>query len=195
MGKKYTDPDWLVQEYVENERTTTELAEECGVTTPTIRRHLKNNNIQLRQRRLSEDERDAIRKRYRESELTQAKIADEFNISRAHVTELVSDIDRYESGSIYRSEKDRGYVEYQHYRDGEVIARFYEHQLIALLEHGYEMGGGNVVHHKNGWKLDNRPENLELTSRSDHQREELNGPIGNSGDQHWRSLKTSQTKK
>jgi superfamily II helicase len=40
-----------------------------------------------------------------------------------------------------------------------------EHRILANAD---KLGFDKVVHHKNGDKLDNRPENLEIYSRSDH---------------------------
>jgi len=43
-----------------------------------------------------------------------------------------------------------------------------EHLLIMEQHIGRKIKPGEVVHHKNGNKLDNRIENLELMSWSDH---------------------------
>lgn len=185
MGRKYHDKDWLKRKYLNEGKETTEIAKICDVSSETIRRWLDKHDIPRRGTWLSEENKENIRDTYRETALTHEEIAEKFGISRPHVTDLVDDIERFNDGSIYRHETDRGYISYQHYRDGEIVARFYEHQIIALLEHDYELGGENVTHHKNGWKLDNRPENLEVTNRTDHQRRELNGPVGNSGKEHW----------
>lgn len=42
------------------------------------------------------------------------------------------------------------------------------HRLIAIAEYGPEAVAGNVVHHKNGCKFDNRPSNLEVLSAVEH---------------------------
>ena len=43
-----------------------------------------------------------------------------------------------------------------------------EHRLIVSEQIGRPLRKGEVVHHKNGQKDDNRPENLELTDWSEH---------------------------
>lgn len=42
------------------------------------------------------------------------------------------------------------------------------HRLIAVAEYGFDAVSDMVVHHRNGVKWDNRPENIELMGRDEH---------------------------
>lgn len=51
----------------------------------------------------------------------------------------------------------------------------YVHRLLAISEYGFDRVAGSVIHHKNGIKWDNRPENIQVfDSHSDHARHHAN---------------------
>jgi len=55
-----------------------------------------------------------------------------------------------------------------HPRAQKTTGRVYEHILVAEAHFGISIARGVVVHHRNGIKTDNRPENLELTTAGVH---------------------------
>jgi hypothetical protein len=42
------------------------------------------------------------------------------------------------------------------------------HRLLAVAEYGFDKVAGKVVHHKNGIPWDNRADNIEVLTRSEH---------------------------
>ena len=46
----------------------------------------------------------------------------------------------------------------------------FSHRLLAVAEYGIDAVRGMEVHHKNGCKFDNRPDNIELLSSSEHRK-------------------------
>jgi len=48
MDKKYTDCEWLTRKYIEEQHSTAEIGDICGVSKETIRRWLNNCDIKTR---------------------------------------------------------------------------------------------------------------------------------------------------
>ena len=129
--KKYRDKDWLVENFVEGNKSKKDLAEECGCCVSTIRNWLSRFG-------LVEKEKE-YRKYCR------------FNFGTYKLTE------GYPTWSATGKNADKGHLRV--------------HRLVAIAD-GEDpekvFSEDYQVHHRNGFKIDNRPENLELVDPRTH---------------------------
>ena len=119
-----------------------------------------------------------IRRLYLDEKLSLQKVADRFDVDAKTI-----DYWRKKHGIKRRSRQEAalhkppnfyttkyGYERVQTKYDGDKFS-FPIHRLVAVAEYGFEALEGNIVHHKNGVSWDNRPENLEVMSQSEHMNE------------------------
>jgi hypothetical protein len=128
---------------------------------------------------------EVLEELYTNQGMTQQEIADKFGVSRPTISKYISKNGiEYPDKSRSKSEdrtgepcsfmhNDYGYESWRHYYKGDRRLVFV-HRLAAVAWFGLEEVNGNVVHHKNGCRFDNRESNLETMSNSEHARHHAN---------------------
>jgi len=148
VTRKYQNKEWLRQKYVDEQYSTAEIGELCDCSKETIRRWLDNHDIETR----SKSEAAKIRaKKYPHTTNAGAEA-----LSR----------NRSIHPNVF-THKDRGYERVQCGVNKEQASL---HRLLAVAEYGFEAVRGKVVHHKSNIPWDNRPENLEVVTQSEHKK-------------------------
>ena len=141
MSKPWKDADKLREKYVVEGLTTREIADEWECSNGTVSRWLNKHDIETR-----DNWSEGVKAAANSNRVERVKM-------RTH-----------ERGYEYWSEKVT-------YEDGRKMEIVYVHRLLAIAEHGFDAVCGKVVHHKNRVPWDNRPENIEVMTRTEHQNE------------------------
>lgn len=122
---------------------------------------------------------EELRSLYHGQLLSSRQIADELGVSKDTINRWldkhgIEKRGRKEALRLRRLKKppeisvsESGYIRVRSKLDGKKEGMGL-HRLIAVAEHGVEAVADKVVHHKNGVRWDNRPENLELMEWSEH---------------------------
>lgn len=111
---------------------------------------------------------DTLRELYVEKRLSQSEVADELNCSTATVCRWLE-----KSGIESRSFNDGRLISLRTRRDGYEefgagVGNVLHHRLLAVAEFGFDAVANKHVHHKSGIPWDNRPDNIELMTNSQH---------------------------
>lgn len=175
---KYQDEKWLREKYVEERLTTYEIAELCDCTAAVVQKWLRKHGIearkgveaQLRREPRYTDE-DWLAERYISEGRSAKDIADECGVA---TTTILSWVRRHgfqvrdafqQTGEVSVRTGLDGYEWVQHAGHSVPV-----HRLVPIAEHGFGAVSRMVVHHANELKWDNRPENLDVVTQSEHRR-------------------------
>lgn len=118
---------------------------------------------------------DALQELYWDKGMSMRQVADELGTEPDRI-DYWMDVHGIETRTAYtdrveapfKLDKD-GYEIWKTYVDG-YYARVRVHRLLAVAEYGFDAIADKDVHHKNGVRWDNRPENIEPMDPTDHRR-------------------------
>lgn len=127
---------------------------------------------------------------YRERKRLPEQIAEEYDVSAKTIRKTLDryGIERRDPDELMKQGLRRMPPQLRTERRGYVIVRnkhkedyhkVYLHRLLAVAEYGIEAVEGVDVHHKNGVRWDNRPENIQLLDKSTHGAHHSNERWGN----------------
>jgi len=193
-NKPYQDEDWLREEYVEKGRTVTDIAEQFDMTNPGITHWMDKYGIERRSNKEAQKpdkpytDEEWLREQYLEKENSLHDIAAECDVTGAAILKWARRFDiprRNTADHLKNSEvtvhEERGevgklpgaWITYQvNSVDNKSTKSVKEHQLVMLREGADPekvfSNGEYHVHHKNGIRWDNRLENLELITATEH---------------------------
>lgn len=174
-GELYEDEDWLREKYVDESLPQTKIAElaDCGRTT--IHRRIEKFGIV----RPIDDE-EHLRELYWDEGMSTREIAEELGRGRSTVLRRLKKFGigtrescRDKSPQYTMHTDGRGYMIFRH--NGNIV---YEHRLLAVVDYGVDVIRDMHVHHKNEIKWDNRSDNIELMSPSEHAKHHCFGSGG-----------------
>lgn len=188
MGSKaYHDKEWLKQQYYENNLTLEQIGDKCDVTATTISDWMERHEMPRRDFK-SAQQADGkytgkawLVQEYVDKERTMRSIGNECGVSpatilkwlRRHGIESRTATEHLKKDTVTFVQLRRGYVRATAKRPNGVDQDYcMVHQLVAIADgadpHKVFSNGDYHVHHKNEVPWDNRPDNLELLSSSDH---------------------------
>lgn len=183
-GYPWRDAETLREMYWDEENSLHDLAELWDTNPETVLRWMRRYDIPRRKPRIEHNDwhdKELLERLYWEEGLTQSEIAERFDTWQSRIGKSMSMLGVETRPAVEAARQARrverpffytttsGY-EVAASRVGETTEDVRIHQLVAIAEHGFDAVAGNVIHHRNEIPWDNRPENLEVLSDSEHKR-------------------------
>lgn len=169
--KPWRDAETLYELYVEKQLPQREIADKLGCTQKTVMRNLKENDItarsegrQVKYPKLKN--KDWLYEQYYEEDRTCKEIADELGTYSGRVSQWLEKHDISPTEHPHVGFND-GYTVIQT-REAGKLHHVSVHRLTAVAWFGLDEVVGKEVHHKNGVRWDNREQNLEPLTVSEH---------------------------
>jgi hypothetical protein len=124
-------------------------------------------------------EKEWLKKKAEDKSLTVSELASEYGVHTSTIYKWLGkhgisweQLTEYELPGLSRGSQNYMRIRHNPTIDGEQHCHsVFLHRLIAVAEHGFGVVKGNDIHHKNGCRYDNRPENLEPVDSSNHTNE------------------------
>lgn len=119
-------------------------------------------------------DRDTLERMYFEEGLTQGEIAERLGCARRTITKwfgrhgLEGKLGKPRKPWVYFTTDLKGYERWQDKCQPSFDDIVRVHRLLAVAEYGFDAVRGMHVHHVNGIPWDNRPDNIELLTPSEH---------------------------
>jgi transcriptional regulator with XRE-family HTH domain len=185
-GKNQPSKQELERLYFKDELTLVDIGEEYGVSKGTVADWMDDYGLERRVPKPPLEpqpwhDAETLRQLHHDKELTYAEMGDELGCSASTIGEWMKrngieghnrierahEASRVNYAQFYTDHRGYEYWRTKYMSEKQMLPVY---RLIAVAEHGFEAVAGNVIHHKNGIKWDNRPSNLRVMSDSDHKR-------------------------
>ena len=156
--------DDIIYKYILLEMSSPEIAGECGISDTHVRRILKQSNVKIRSRgeyqKLSANRPEVIAKHRKASTGRTHKES-----SKDKLRALVGPKSAIWKAGLTISQ---GYLCFTKSPANGAHANMLLHRVIAEWKYGRSVRPGEHVHHVDGNKLNNSPENIQILSASEH---------------------------
>lgn len=180
----YKDETWLKTHYIDEEWSAYEIGEEEDISTNTVYKWLAEFQIPRRPAASEIDEEAPyvddtwLREKYIDEDWSAEEIGE---LTGVDPNTILTWLHRHDISVDDPGRKPLPYASYfmtsagypawrSYVRESQTEEQVAVHRLLMAASHSLEEMAGKQVHHKNGIRWDNRPENLELKTPEEHAR-------------------------